>query len=533
MHAGSSDLPARKWSIVALGSVGVFAVLLSYLLTLTLGIGLLSLPVVCFWQVQTPSFLALRVLLSIFGLIAGPTVLWSLVPRRDKFEAPGARIDLSREKRLAAEVEAIAKTLKEPMPSEVYLMLEANAFVAQRGGFMGIGSRRIMAVGLPLMQMLTIAQFRAVLAHEFGHFYAGDTRLGPWVYNARSAMVRVFTNLGERSELIQALTRFLVISLAHMLVMGGISLYWKFFMRLTQLISRSQEYRSDEIACHIAGSEALIAGLENMTKCNAALPAFWQRVVMPVAQHGYRPRLADGFMRFMEASNVAQATANHLQQAIANTKTDAMNTHPPLQRRIERARKYAIAEKQYTASGALSSEPMISLIDDLDALETQLLRPYLCADGGPELKLMDWNTAGSEVYVPAWRQQTAPYQSRLSQVPVKSLASLLRGRDALSNHILNPRGLLLSQAQREGPAREIVAIALALTLMDQGWSLVIEPGSFRTQRAELTIDPSQIVARMHAGQLPEPEWQTLCAQAGIGDYRLAASQESPAADTNS
>jgi len=44
---------------------------------------------------------------------------------------------------------------------------------------MGFGSRRVMGLGLPLLQILTVAQFRAVLPHEFGHYYGADTRQDP------------------------------------------------------------------------------------------------------------------------------------------------------------------------------------------------------------------------------------------------------------------------------------------------------------------------------------------------------------------
>ena len=27
-----------------------------------------------------------------------------------------------------------------------------------------------------------------MLAHEFGHFYGGDTKLGPWIYKTRAAI---------------------------------------------------------------------------------------------------------------------------------------------------------------------------------------------------------------------------------------------------------------------------------------------------------------------------------------------------------
>ena len=69
-------------------------------------------------------------------------------------------------------------------------------------------------------------------------------------------------------------------------------------MRITQLVSRRQEYRSDELACYVAGSDALIEGLQGINKAAAVIAPYWSTVVAPVANVGYRPQLADGFGRF-------------------------------------------------------------------------------------------------------------------------------------------------------------------------------------------------------------------------------------------
>jgi Zn-dependent protease with chaperone function len=72
-------------------------------------------------------------------------------------------------------ISGVSNATSQDAPTEVYLVPDVNAWVAQRGGVMGFGSRRVMGVGLPLLGTLTIDQFRAVLAHEFGHYDAGDT----------------------------------------------------------------------------------------------------------------------------------------------------------------------------------------------------------------------------------------------------------------------------------------------------------------------------------------------------------------------
>ena len=63
-------------------------------------------------------------------------------------------------------------------PERIYLAPDVNAAVFQRGGLLGFGGKRVLLVGLPLFDALTVRQLRAVIAHEFGHFYGGDSEVG-------------------------------------------------------------------------------------------------------------------------------------------------------------------------------------------------------------------------------------------------------------------------------------------------------------------------------------------------------------------
>jgi Zn-dependent protease with chaperone function len=123
--------------------------------------------------------------------------LWSIFPRIDKFIAPGPKLEPSEHPKFFELLEEVAAKTKQEMPAEVYLCPEVNAWVTQRGGFMGIGSRRVMGVGLPLLQAFTVSEFSAVLAHEFGHYYGGDTKMGPWIYKTRGMIGRTIYGLGD------------------------------------------------------------------------------------------------------------------------------------------------------------------------------------------------------------------------------------------------------------------------------------------------------------------------------------------------
>jgi Zn-dependent protease with chaperone function len=100
---------------------------------------------------------------------------------------------------------------------------------------MGVRSRRVMAVGLPLMQALTVDQLRAVLAHEFGHYYGGDTGLGPWIQKTRMGILRTIESLGERWIRLPFI------------------LYAKLFFRITNAVSRQQEFAADALAARVVG----------------------------------------------------------------------------------------------------------------------------------------------------------------------------------------------------------------------------------------------------------------------------------------
>ena len=185
--------------MVAWSIAGAAAVVFSYAFAIVLSLAFLGLGALCYgviWK-SGPNFVA--IILGSFGIVVGLTILSSLIPRRDKIDVPGVPIDLTSEKRLVAEIQSVASCLNEALPAEVYLIPEANAFVAQHG------RRRILGIGLPLLPALTVPEFRALLAHEFAHFYSGDTRLGPWVYKSRSAMARVYTNLGTESPVMSIL----------------------------------------------------------------------------------------------------------------------------------------------------------------------------------------------------------------------------------------------------------------------------------------------------------------------------------------
>ena len=249
MRASQSSLAGRAVVAVLLtiGFYGLALVIVALLLFLV------------YAQVQYANRINVR--LTLACIITAGVILWSILPRIDRFTPPGPRLEPEKNPDLFREVNDIARQVEQKLPDDVYLIPQVNAFVAQRGGLMGIGSRRIMGIGLPLLQTLTIPQFRAVVAHEFGHFYGGDTKLAPWIYKTRQSIIRTVMGLGD--------------SWLQFLFRG----YAKMFLRVTQGISRNQEFVADRLAARIAGSRPSVDGLRAIAGSAPAFGAFMQNEV--------------------------------------------------------------------------------------------------------------------------------------------------------------------------------------------------------------------------------------------------------------
>ena len=145
--SGRPNIRPRR-SLALFAALSVFMMLLSYLVLLCIAAASAYLPYLVVTNMHTLNVQVLVLFLS--GVVIAGTILYSLVPRRDRFLPPGLLLEPSAHPKLFEEIQQLAADLKEPIPEEVYLVGAVNAWVADRGGILGFGSRRVMAIGLPL-----------------------------------------------------------------------------------------------------------------------------------------------------------------------------------------------------------------------------------------------------------------------------------------------------------------------------------------------------------------------------------------------
>jgi len=441
--------------------------------------------------------------LAFFCLGGAYLILRAIVPRRDRFEAPGPRLQPDRQPRLFEEIRGIAGASGQEMPAEVYLVPDVNAWVAQRGGVMGVGGRRIMGLGLPLLQAVSVSEMRAIVAHEFGHYFGGDVKLGPVIYRTREALVRTVIALHQHSGLLQKPFEW----------------YAALFFRVTHAVSRHQELQADALAARIAGADALARGLRTVHGAGLAFGTYWAQEVAPVLGAGYLPPLAVGFSRFLEQPRVNDLVRQAVETEEREGKADPYDTHPSLRERLA-----ALAGRSGPVLVARPGDDgrAITLLDALPEVEKELVALRTAAgDKTGGLKPLQWEDVGGAVLVPVWEEFLRENGSLLAGVTPAALPAL--DWEGLGRKLIQRLGLGEGEPESPPPlpaAGFAVGAAIGFALSQRGFVIEAPPGAPVTMvRASRRIEPFELRERL----AKDPEsWRTICAEIGFADLDLAA-----------
>jgi Zn-dependent protease with chaperone function len=427
-----------------------------------------------------------------FCLVGAALIAISSIPWPRRFVAPGPLLNPAGQPRLFAELQGVANAVGEAMPADVYVTPEVNAGVLQRG------RRRVMVLGLPLMQIMTVAQMRAVLAHEFGHYRGGDTRLGPWIYRTREAIERTLRFASKQSALLQI--PFL--------------LYGRMFLRVTQAVSRGQELAADELAARTVGAAPMIEGLRALARGSVAWNVYWRQEVVPLIEAGFQPPLADGFARFLAEPDVAGRISEAADRLLAQRRPDPYDSHPPDVERI------AALSALPPGPSAEEGPPAITLVEGMAAIEPALLTGLL--KPGVQLRPVSWDEAGAVVLLPGLRERVRRQAGLVGGYTVGWLPELLKYADRLGFSEGGAAGRQLAVEQARALGFGLAGAAFVNALAQNGWSVESLPGRPVTmRRGDATLQPFAEVDRLARGEVGTEAWQRRCWDLGIRDLSLA------------
>jgi Zn-dependent protease with chaperone function len=334
-----------------------------------------------------------------------------------KLEAPhGRRLTRCAHPRLFEMIDEVRRRAGAPRAHEVLLTNELNAAIVQvpRLGLFG-WQKNYLILGLPLLQLLSLDELKAVLAHEFGHLSGAHGRFGAWIYRVRAGWSRLNDSLRATKHWGQ------------FLFVPFFDWYAPRFAAYSFVQARRQEYEADALAAETVGAAALANALVRLNLKGEELERdYWPSVFKTADEHP-TPSVTPfrGLMSAERRGFMPQA-AERLRQALERA-TSTADTHPCLRDRLAALGRVAAVphEPAGSAAEALFGAKLAELAEHFDR---------------------EWHGAVAEW----WRNRHAHVQNGRTR-----LAELAARRDELGDVELYEYALLVEEFEDRGKAFEL------------------------------------------------------------------------------
>ncbi|HEY0073420.1 MAG TPA: M48 family metalloprotease [Abditibacteriaceae bacterium] len=235
---------------------------------------------------------------------------------------PPAGLPLTRERvpALFNLIDEVALKLQSPKPNVVLLTDDFNCAIAQipRLGVFG-WYKSYLILGLPMLQAIAPDEFKAILAHEFGHLSGNHGRFSGWIYRIRASWYQLMESLRDN----------------HGAALFGWFFNWyaPYFGACSFVLARADEYVADGCAVEIAGSRASADALLRTTITGTYLQEkFWPSVLKQADVQAVPPAPFINLKSALKEYEIAPAQ-RWINRAL-NEKTGETDTHPSLTDRL-------------------------------------------------------------------------------------------------------------------------------------------------------------------------------------------------------
>lgn len=212
-------------------------------------------------------------------------------------------------------------------PGQLRLTAQANAKVMEETRMLGlIPGRRVMYLGVPLLDKLSEKHLDFVICHELGHYARGHTRVGAICYQADDAVQQQLERLRAMYQHGRGYP-----GLANFLHLGLITGYVRACRLLSYAGRREQELQADAKAAEITGSQDAVAALDHYHKISACWEAFvagQARVSDDEPASDDRPY--DEFLRALDSSRQSAAATS------PPARRGRFDSHPSSEKRKQR-----------------------------------------------------------------------------------------------------------------------------------------------------------------------------------------------------
>jgi Zn-dependent protease with chaperone function len=289
---------------------------------------------------------------------------------RPKDRDPGERLVLSRHPELREVLDEVASRIGTRPVDSVYVTPNVEVAVLERGGLLGRwtgASQRCLVLGTAVLEGMRVREFKAILAHEYGHFRNEDTAGGSLALAARHS-------LGTFAEHLEFSAGRTWLNPAWWFV----CVFGRVFHRTSRGATRLQEMLADRWSAFAYGSEAFACGLSHVVTRTVRFAAHVQATAEEALAANTQVTNLYSFVP------VRQLDSGRIDAAVAMTMSHRpapYDSHPPPSDRIARVNGLNAPGPPLTPADAREAWTLLSGREDLERRMTSELRAELAAQG--------------------------------------------------------------------------------------------------------------------------------------------------------
>lgn len=217
----------------------------------------------------TDAFLSI-ILFLLFGFM-GVFMIKGLFFKIKRDESRSVEITETNEPELFAFIHKVADEVGAPKPHRVFISETVNACVFYDISIVNLlfPRRKNLEIGLGLVNVLDLAEFKSILAHEFGHFAQRSMIIGRWVYVAQQVVYQIVSKRDSFDSFLRGISS---IDIRIAWIGWGLSIlvwclrslaetFFKLVVYTQRALSRQMEFNADLVAVSVTGSDSLVHSL--------------------------------------------------------------------------------------------------------------------------------------------------------------------------------------------------------------------------------------------------------------------------------
>lgn len=249
-----------------------------------------------------------QILITVSAILLTVFMVKSLFAVRKSGDPGGVEVTSKEEPALFEFLHTLADEVGAPKPHRVYLTAEVNAAVFYDLSVVNLlfPSKKNLIIGLGLVNVLNLGEFKAVLAHEFGHFAQGSMMVGRWVYIAQ----QIIAHMVATRDWLDSIVRFIcridlriawvgwILGLILWSIRSLIDTLFSVVIMAERALSREMEFNADLVAVSVTGSDALINALHKLQAADHA----WQTALNVASDEAGEGKVIDDLFQAQKAT---------------------------------------------------------------------------------------------------------------------------------------------------------------------------------------------------------------------------------------